>query len=122
MDELRTLIDFIDTVGTFGVLIGALWLVYTGRVKFRTDFDAAEKRHADAVARSDAEWNERFNEQEADFQRELAYVEARRAEERADKLAVQSQVTVLAEAVDRASTYIQALRDVIRGGPSHGGT
>lgn len=106
MEELDTVLRWIDTLGTLGAVVTALWFIYTGRVRFKADFESAETRHREALAEQDRQHKE-----------DLAYVEARRVEERAGRIAAEKRVSAFAEAFDEVLTVMRGIKEeVIRNG------
>lgn len=96
----------IDQLGTLGVIVVGLWAAYTGRVKFKKDFD--EQR---------AQYEALLEEQAQDFARELAYVEARRAEEREGRIAAEKRVSAFTTSFNEVLTVMRGIKEeVIRGG------
>jgi len=91
---LSQLADTLDTLGTIGLAALGGWALYTRRVRPKAEVE----------------------ELVADYDERLAYVEARRSEEREDKVRALNQLAELTAAVDDVADLMKGVREeVIRG-------
>jgi hypothetical protein len=109
---LKQLTDLVSTVGVLGLVIVALWSIYSGRVITKTAHEKAlsdaEKKEAAVTAQRDA-----LARQHAE---QLAYIEARRKEEQERRKEAEDRLAALTESFERLTTVLQSIKDeLIRG-------
>ena len=77
------------------------------------------KVHSDAeLKRREKEFQEAMRTREAEHLAQIAYIEARRAEERADRLLAEQRIDRLTESAEKSEELMASIeKEIIRNGP-----
>lgn len=114
---LKQLTDLVSTVGVLGLVIVALWSIYSGRVVTKAAHEKAladaEKKESAVTAQRDA-----LARQNAE---QVAYIEARRKEEQDGRRLAEERLANLTDSFERLTVVLQSIKDeLIRGArPEH---
>lgn len=105
LDILAKLADIADRLGALALALAGIFGFATGRVVLGS---RVAEDHADAA-------RER-SEQDAEHQRQIEWLEARRKEERDDRIAAETAMRNLIDKLDSVTSLVSGLKEeVIRG-------
>jgi hypothetical protein len=112
----------IDTVGTLGLVVLAIWAFYTRRIRTKTEMDESSAEAQRATAALQKEHESRVAWLQTEHARQVTYIEERRADERQARLGAEQRLTSLVESIERMSDVLQAIQtELVRAVAARGG-
>jgi hypothetical protein len=123
--DLKALADSAQSIGILGLAILAIWAFYTRRIRTKNEFEEAEKEADKRLFDVRAIHDQRTASLHADYEAQITYVEERRADERATRLAAEQRLGSVVESIERMTDAITGIQtELVRAtsGRSGGGS
>ena len=116
IDLLGHLVDLSDKVGTLALALAIIFAFTTGRVVLGSRVAEADERADKRITNTATQASLADAAQATDYQRQLEWLDARRKEERDDRIAAEATMRKLVDKFDDIIVLVKRLGDEITRG------